>query len=149
MADNIKETIKEFDNLIKKHPDIQELYIGRALLYTKTKQYKKAIEDYKKGCENYICYDIMNICKRNALIKEAEDLYTKKIKKQSNAVNYLSRMRFYISIGEDKKALDDCKTILKISPESKFVAEIKEVLEKKLKDRQMRNIRRKDNPVFR
>ena len=44
MADNIKEKIKEFDNLIKKHPDIQELYIGRALLYTKIKQYKKALQ---------------------------------------------------------------------------------------------------------
>ena len=144
---NIKEQIKEFDKLIKKYPDIEELYIGRAILYTKIKQYKKAIEDYKKGCENYICYDIMNICKRNNLIKEAEELYTKKIKEQSNIINYSSRLRFYISIGEDKKALEDCETILKMSPKNKFILKIKKALEKKIKDQQSR-IKRKINPVF-
>lgn len=102
---NIKEQIKEFNKLIKKYPDIQELYIGRAILYTKIKQYKKAIEDYQKGCENYICYDIMNICKRNNLIKESEELYTKKINNENSVMNYSSRLRFYISIGEDKKGI--------------------------------------------
>lgn len=129
----IKEEIKEFTKLIKKYSDIEDLYIGRAILYTKTKQYKKAVEDYEKGCKKYLCYDIMNICKRNNLIKEAEELYTKTINKdKNNIINYMSRARFYMSIGEDKKALADCEIILKLSPENEFILEIKKVLIKKL-----------------
>ena len=145
---NIKEEIKEFTKLIKKYPDVQDLYIGRAILYTKTKQYKKALEDYEKGC-NYICYDIMNICKRNNLFKEMEGIYIKAINKdKSNTVNYLSRARFYMSIGEDKKALADCETILKISPKNKFVLDIKKFLTEKLKTRQARTTRIKTPLVF-
>ena len=39
---NVKEKIKEFNKLIKKYPGIKELYLGRAKLYGKIKQYKKA-----------------------------------------------------------------------------------------------------------
>ena len=145
---NIKEQIKEFNKLIKKYPDIQELYIGRAILYTKIKEYKKALEDYRKGCENYICYDIINICKRNNLIKEAEEFCTNKIKRESSVMNYSSRARFYISIGENKKALADCKTILKMSPENKLISEIKKSLIKKLKEEQRHSTKRKIKPVF-
>ena len=145
---NIKEQIKEFNKLIKKYPDIQELYIGRAILYTKIKEYKKALEDYRKGCENYICYDIINICKRNNLIKEAEEFCTNKIKKESSVMNYSSRARFYISIGENKKALADCETILKMSPENKLISEIKKSLIKKLKEEQRHSTKRKIKPVF-
>ena len=145
---DIKEQIKEFNKLIKKYPDIQELYIGRAILYTKIKQYKKALEDYRKGCENYICYDIINICKRNNLIKEAEEFCTNKIKKESSVMDYSSRARFYISIGENKKALADCETILKMSPENKLISEIKKSLIKKLKEEQRHSTKRKIKPVF-
>ncbi len=145
---NIKEQIKEFDKLIKKYPDIEELYIGRAILYKKIKQYENAVKDYERGCEKYLCYDIMNICRRNNLIKEAEELYTKKIKEQSSIINYISRARFYISIGEDKKALDDCEIILKMSPKNKFILGIKEVLTKKLKAQQNHSKRIKIKPVF-
>ena len=145
---DIKEEIKEFDKLIKKYPDIQELYIGRAILYTKIKQYKKALEDYRNGCENYICYDILNICKRNKLIKESEELYTKKIKKEGSIMNYSSRARFYLSIGEEEKALSDCETILKMSPKNELILRIKEALDKKLKDKKNLTVRRKIKPVF-
>ncbi len=145
---NIKEEIKKFTKLIKKYSDIEELYIGRAILYTKIKQYENAVKDYERGCEKYLCYDIMNICRRNNLIKEAEELYTKKIKEQSSIINYISRARFYISIGEDKKALDDCEIILKMSPKNKFILGIKEVLTKKLKAQQNHNKRIKIKPVF-
>ena len=145
---NIKEQIKEFNKLIKKYPDIQELYIGRAILYTKIKEYKKALEDYRKGCENYICYDIFNICRRNGLIKDAEEFCTNKIKKESSVMNYSSRARFYISIGENKKALADCETILKMSPENKLISEIKKSLIKKLKEEQRHSTKRKIKPVF-
>ena len=145
---NIKEEIKEFDKLIKKYPDIEELYIGRAILYTKIKQYENAVKDYQKGCENYICYDIMNICKRNNLIKESEELYTKKINNENSVMNYSSRLRFYISIGEDKKALADCETILKMEPKNEFILEIKEVLGKKLREQKELIVRRKIKPVF-
>ena len=148
MINNIKEEIKEFDKLIKKYPDIEELYIGRAILYKKIKQYENAVKDYERGCEKYLCYDIMNICRRNNLIKEAEELYTKKIKEQSSIINYISRARFYISIGEDKKALDDCEIILKMSPKNKFILGIKEVLTKKLKAQQNHSKRIKIKPVF-
>ena len=145
---NIKEQIKEFNKLIKKYPDIQELYIGRAILYTKIKEYKKALEDYRKGCENYLCYDIFNICRRNGLIKDAEEFCANKIKKESSVMNYSSRARFYISIGENKKALADCETILKMSPENKLISEIKKSLIKKLKEEQRHSTKRKIKPVF-
>ena len=145
---NIKEQIKEFDKLIKKYPDIQELYLGRAILYTKIKQYKKAVEDYKKGCENYMCSDIMAICKRNHLIKEAEEFYTEKIKQGNNVVNCISRARFYISIGEDKKALLDCETILKKEPQNEFVLGMKKILDKKVKNKKNFTVQRKKKPVF-
>ena len=145
---DIKEQIKEFNKLIKKYPDIQELYIGRAILYIKIKEYKKALEDYRKGCENYICYDIFNICRRNGLIKDAEEFCTNKIKKESSVMNYSSRARFYISIGENKKALADCETILKMSPENKLISEIKKSLIKKLKEEQRHSTKRKIKPVF-
>ena len=146
---NIEEEIQEFTKLIKKYPDILDLYIGRAILYTKTKQYKKALKDYERGCKKYICYDILNICKRNDLIKEAEELYTKKINKdKKDIVNYISRARFYMSIGEDKKALADCETILQISPENKLILEFKKVLTEKLKVRQNNINRTKTRKVF-
>ena len=64
MLKEIKEQIKEFDKLIKKYPDIYELYIGRAILCAKIGEYEKALKDYERGHENYI-YDIVAICKRN------------------------------------------------------------------------------------
>ena len=149
MLKEIKEQIKEFDKLIKKYPDIEELYTGRAILYTKIGEYEKALKDYERGYENYI-YDIVAICKRNNLIKEVEEFYTKKIDKDKNdIVNYLSRTRFYISIGEDRKALADCESILKISPENQFISETKRILTKKLKEQQNRSKRIKTRPVFR
>lgn len=146
---NIKEEIREFNKLIKKYSDIEDLYIGRAILYTKNKQYKKAVEDYERGCKKYLCYDIINICKRNNLIKEAEEFYTRTINKdKDNIINYISRARFYISIGEDKKALADCDNILKLSPENKFILEIKKVLTKKLDIHKKRTQKIKIKPVY-
>ena len=91
----------------------------------------------------------MNICKRTNLIKEAEELYTKKINKdKNNIINYISRARFYINIGEDKKALSDCETILKFSPENNLILEYKKALTEKLKARQNNIKRPKTPPVF-
>ena len=150
MLKEIEEEIKEFDKLIKKYPDLQELYIGRAILYSKIGEYENAVKDYKRGCENYICYDIMNVCRRNNLIKEAEEFYTKKINKdKNNIINYMSRMRFYVSIGEDKKALEDCETILKISPANKLILGFKKALTEKLKPQQKYTNTQKNHPVFR
>ena len=39
---NIKEEIEEFTKLIKRYPDISDLYIGRAVLYAKIGEYEKA-----------------------------------------------------------------------------------------------------------
>lgn len=148
MIKEIKEQIKEFDKLIKKYPHINELYIGRAILYAKIGEYEKALKDYEIGHENYI-YDVIAICKRKNLIKEIEELYTKKIDKdKNNIVNYLNRVRFYIIVGKDKKALADCETILKISPENNLVLEFKKELIKKLKAQQKRSKRIKMPKVF-
>ena len=148
MLKEIKEQIKEFDKLIKKYPDIYELYIGRAILCAKIGEYEKALKDYERGHENYI-YDIVAICKRNNLIKEVEEFYTKRIDKdKNNIVSYLSRARFYMSIGEDRKALADCETILKISPNNNLVLEFKKELIKKLKARQKRSKKMKTPKVF-
>jgi len=133
MTKDIKEEIKEFDKLIKKYPYKKDLYIGRAMLYTKIKQYKKAAEDYTKVHTNYISYDILNICERDFLINEAEEIYTKAINKDKNDfANYTRRAYFYMRIGELKKALTDCETALKISPKNEIILMIKGTLVKKL-----------------
>ena len=134
MQKEIEEQIKEFNKLIKKYPHIQELYIGRAILYARIGEYEKAVKDYEKAHEDYI-YDIVAVCLRQNLIKEVETIYTQKINRdKNNIMNYMSRARLYIRIGEDKKALADCETILKMSPKNKLVSEFKKVLIKELKE---------------
>ena len=145
----IKEQIKDFDRIIKRHPNIEELYIGRALLYAKIKQYKKAIEDFERGCMEYMCYDITVICKRHSLFKDAEEIYTKQIDKdKNNIMGYITRARFYKSICEYKKALTDCESALKISPKDKFVLEMKKELIKEFKKQQKSIQKPKTPPVF-
>lgn len=129
----IKEEIKEFTKLIKKYSHISELYIGRAVLYAKTGEYEKAVKDYEIAHEDYI-YDIIAVCRRNHLSGEIERIYTEKINKdKNNVVNYMSRLRFYRSIGENQKALSDCKSILKILPNNKFILETRKAIIKELK----------------
>ena len=145
----IKEQIKDFDRIIKKYPDTEELYIGRALLYKKIKQYEKVIEDFERVCMKYMCYDITVICKRHNFIKEAEEIYTRQINKdRNNIMGYITRARFYKSICEYQKALDDCKNALKISPKNKFVLEMKKELSKKLKEEQKNTKKTKTPPIF-
>ena len=92
---SIKEEIKEFSKLIKKYPFKEDVYIGRALLYMKIKQHRKAAEDFKKAHTSYIPYDILSICERNNLIKEAEELYTKAINAdKNNFLSYTNRAGF-------------------------------------------------------
>ena len=113
----IEEQIKKFSKLIKKYPLKEDLYIGRALLYMEIKQYKKSVEDFKKAHTNYIAYDILSICERNNLIKEAEELYTEAINVNKNDfLNYINRAGFYRCIGETEKALADYKNALKFCP---------------------------------
>ena len=145
---NIKEEIEEFTKLIKKYPDISDLYIGRAVLYAKIGKYEKAVKDYETAHEDYI-YDIIAVCLRHNLRREIERLCTLKINKdKNNIVNYISRARFYMSIGKDEKALADCETILHISPENKLVLEYKKVLTEKLKVQENNSKRQKIPPVF-
>jgi len=132
--ENIKELIKDFSKLIDKYPNIEELYLGRAILYTKSKQYKKAVKDYEKLHANYFCQDILSICERNGLIKEAEKFYAEKINKTKNDIkNYLSRANFYARIGENKKAICDCKSALEISPCNEIVLMLIKILTEKPK----------------
>ncbi len=80
MTKDIKAKINEFTELIKQYPHVQELYVHRAILYEKSKQYQKAIEDYKMiSPVYYINFDMAGICERNGLNKEAEEFYTKAI----------------------------------------------------------------------
>ena len=145
---NIQEEIKEFTKLIKKYPDISDLYIGRAILYIKNKQYEKAVKDYETADEDYI-YDIVAVCLRHNLRREIERLYTQKINKdKNNILNYMSRARFYMTEGKNEKALADCERILKISPENKLILEFKKVLTEKLKAKQNHTKGRKTPPVF-
>ena len=134
MANDIKEKIKEFTELIKNHPDVKEFYVYRAFLYEKTKQYQKAIEDYKKTLPiTYICFNMADICERNGLIKEAENFYTKAINKdKNNTYNYISRIYFYLRNKEIEKAVSDCKTVLKLSPKNETVLTLKRILTGKL-----------------
>ncbi len=59
----------------------------------------------------------------------------------------MCRARFYIQIGENKKALADCEVVLKNAPENEFFAELKEILIKKLKEEETRK-RYKPPKVF-
>ena len=130
MTEDTKEKIKEFSDLIKKYPYIKELYVYRAILYEKSKQYKKAIEDYKMTLPHqYICFNMADICERNGLNKEAEEFYTKVIKKNTKDIyKYMDRICFYIRNKETAKALSDCKTVLKLSPKNETVLTLKRIL---------------------
>ncbi len=152
MAENIKikikESIKEFNKLIKKYPDIEEFYTGRAVLYVQIKEYKKAVKDYQMGCQ-YMSYDILAICKRHNLTKELERIYNNNVNKDKNNIaNYMSRARFYMKIGKNKKALADCEIVLKSSPNNKFFSELKEILVKELKEEEIRRREDKTPKIF-
>ncbi len=131
MLKNIKKEIKEFNKIIKKYPNIKEFYLGRAILYTKIKQYKKAVQDYEKAYKNYFCQDIISICERNGLTKEAEEFYTKAINTEKSAKNYINRSYFYARICEKEKALNDLKTSLKLSPKEETILSLANILTKK------------------
>ena len=135
MIKNIKEQIKEFDELIKKYPSIKDFYLGRAELYGKIKQYKKACEYYKKARNHYILNDIASICERYNLIEEAEMIYTKAINiDKNNPENYIKRASFYALTSKNKKAISDCKTVLKLQPKNKIIVEMAKMLIKKLSE---------------
>jgi len=133
MKKNIKTLIKEFDKMIKKYPTVKEFYLGRAKLYEDLEDYKKAVEDYKRACIQYIWYDIVSICKRNRLYKEAEEFYTNAINRNKNDVrSYFCRAYFYHNIGEYRKALSDCQKGLKLEPGNESLSQLKEILFEKL-----------------
>ena len=126
---NIKEKIKEFSEMIRQYPYVKEFYIGRAILYSKIKQYQKAIKDCKQIHTNYFCYDIESICERNGLIKEAEAFYTKAIKDNRNEIkNYIRRIGFYMRIGKIENAISDCRACLKISPKDETILMLTKIL---------------------
>ena len=136
MIENIEQKIKEFDEMIKKYPDVKEFYLGRATLYEEIGEYKKAIQDYKRVCIEHIWYDMVSICKRNRLYKEVEDFYTNAINSdKNNAKKYYCRAYFYMNIGEYKKALSDCKKGLELDAENESLSDLEEILLEKLNKR--------------
>ncbi len=121
---NIKEEIKYLTELIKKYPSIKEFCLIRAKLYTVTLQYDKAIKDYESLTDNYLPLAPITICKKYNLIEEMIRCYEKEIKEnKNNYMNYTSRSYFYKDIGEKAKAINDCKTALKLCPKNKLVIE--------------------------
>ena len=127
---SIKERIKEYSEVIERNPNVRDLYLNRARLYEASKQYKKAVEDYKKLFPGYyICEDILTVCERNGLFKAAEQFYTKEINKDKKNINkYIDRLYFYMRNKEIEKALLDCKTILELSPKEETVSILKRIL---------------------
>ena len=127
---NIDEKIKDFTELIKQRPDINELYIERAKLYYAKGQYKKVAEDFIKSLSVYYgLIDIKEVCERNSLIKEAEYFYTKEINKNKNNISaYMDRLHFYIRNGQTEKAILDCKAILKLSPKNETILALRKIL---------------------
>ena len=134
MIKDIKEQIKEFSELIKRYPYVKEFYIYRAYLYEKTKQYQKALEDYKAIVPpQYLNFDIAGICEQNGLIKEAERFYTQAIKEdKKNIHKYLRRIYFYIRTKKIEKAILDCKTVLELSPTNETIQTLKRILTEKI-----------------
>ena len=130
---NIEEEIKEVSGLIKKYPDIKEFYLIRAKLCTEILRYDEAIKDYEMANNNFLCKAIISVCKKYNLVKEVEKYYAKEIKENKNDyINYISRAYFYTNIGNKEKALDDCKTALKICHEHKIVMDNIKTLIKKI-----------------
>lgn len=129
---NIKKRIKDFSELIKKYPDVKELYKERAKLYGEIKEYKKAFEDFKKAYFGYYALEnVITVCEKAGLIKEAERLYTKAINADKNNINgYIRRIYFYIRIGKIEKAVLDCKTVLKLSPKDETILILHKILTK-------------------
>ncbi len=134
MKKNIKQQIKEFSELIKQYPYVREFYVHRAILYEQSKQYQKAIEDYKMiSPVFYISFDIADMCEKNGLNKEAELFYTKAINEdRKNIYNYIRRICFYIRIRQIEKAVSDCQKVLEISPKKETVLTLKKILTEKI-----------------
>ena len=134
MIKEIKEKIKEFSELIQRYPHIQEFYIYRAFLYEKTKQYQKAMQDYKKILPpQYLNFDIAGICESNGLVKEAERFYTQAINEDKRNIHkYIRRIYFYMRIKEIDKAILDCKTVLEISPNKETIQTLKRILTERI-----------------
>ncbi len=130
LINNINEKIKDFTEVIKRNPNIKELYIERAKLYDAKWQYKKAAEDFKRALPDYYTFsDIKEVCEKNYLIKEAEYFYTKEINKNKNSIDaYMQRLHFYMRIKQIEKAILDCKTILKLSPKDETISALYEIL---------------------
>jgi len=130
MTNDIKEKIKEFSDLIEKYPYVKEFYIYRAYLYEKTKQYQKAMKDYKTILPTqYLNFDIAYICEKKGLFKEAERFYTQAINEdKKNIHKYIRRIRFYLSIKETDKAILDCKTALELFPKEETIKTLKRIL---------------------
>ena len=127
---NIDEKIKDFTEVIKRNPNVKELYIERAKLYDAKGQYKKAAEDFKRAVPDYYPFiNIKEVCEKNYLIKEAEYFYTKEINKNKNNIDaYMQRLHFYMRTKQIEKAILDCKTILKLSPNNETISALYEIL---------------------
>lgn len=121
---SIKGMIKELNEVIEKYPKVKEFYLIRAKLYTKICEFGKAIEDYERVTDNYLCHTVSSVYKKYNLTKEVEKYYKKAIKdNKNNYKNYTSRAYFYMDIGEKEKALKDCNTALKLCPKNKLIIE--------------------------
>ena len=131
--ENIDERIKEYTEVIKKNPDVKELYLERAKLYDVKGDYEKAVEDFKKSLPGYYTFkNIKEVCEKNYLMKEAENFYTKAINKdKKNVYRYMDRFYFYMRNKKLENAIAECKNILKLSPENETILAIKKILTEK------------------
>ncbi len=127
---SIKERIKELSEIIKRNPEVKELYMERAKLYDENKQYKKAAQDFKKAYSGYyLSQDILSLCIELGLYEEAEKLYTKAINKDKNNVhNYVKRICFYMGIEEIENAILDCKLVLELNPNEETILALQKIL---------------------
>ncbi len=130
MINNIKERIKELSEIIKRNPEVKELYIERAKVYDEIKDYKKAVADFKKAYPGYYaCENIIKVCESIGLKQEAEKLYTKAINEdKNNVLKYIDRLHFYMRTKQIEKAISDCRAILELSPEDKTILALKKIL---------------------
>ena len=129
---SIEEDIKYLTELIRKYPKIKEFRLIRAKLHVVLCQYNKAINDYERVTDNYLCIAPITICKKYNLVEETKRCYEREMREdKDNYMNYTSRAYFYKDIGEKAKALNDCKIALKLCPKNEFViSSIKELIRK-------------------
>lgn len=117
-----------YDNEIKKNPNDDSAYSGRAIMNYYSKSYKKAVEDFSKAIElrgkrqNKTLYYQRGLAfdKLNENEKAIED-FSKVIELDpKDVMGYFSRGKVYEKLGKGKEAEVDYKKAINLNAQAKY-----------------------------